>query len=82
MPVPPFPLPDPDDPDGGPEPGPDWGGLTARPMSDGRPVRCSRALTRDPHGMRENYCGGAMRARPGLDDDAEPPSFFRRTGDG
>lgn len=76
----PFPLPEPDDPDGGP-PEPEWYGLTAQPMGDGdgRRVNCRRPFGKDPFGPGEDYCGGSMRRRPGLDDDDDdPPDLLRR----
>lgn len=78
MPVPPFPIPDPDDPDGGPLPD-EWASVDARPMpdADACPVTCRRALSTDPHGLTEDYRGGAMRRRHGIDDDHEPLELER-----
>jgi hypothetical protein len=74
----PFPIPDPDDPDGGEPPEqPEWCGLTAQPMGDaeGRPVTSLRSHAHDPERSPSiPYRGGSMRRRPGIDDDeAEPP---------
>lgn len=45
--------------------------VTAAPIDDAEshPVTCRRFLSADLEGLTEDYRGGAMRRRPGLDDD-------------